>query len=82
MNFVRRIVESPRRRREAAALAVLLTGGLVASASSIGGGFPFGGGDAGEPDLILVNGEILTLDHQRPRAAAIAVTDDEITAVG
>ena len=70
------------RRRGTAALAVLLTGGLVAAGTSVGGGFPFGGGGVSEPDLILVNGEILTMDDERPRAAAIAVTDDEITAVG
>ncbi len=82
MKFVRPIVETPRRRRATAALAVLLAGGLVAAGSSVGGGFPFGGGGASEPDLILVNGAILTMDDQRPRAAAIALTDDEITAVG
>ena len=70
------------RRRGMAALAVLLTGGLVAAGTSVGGGFPFGGDGADEPDLVLVNGEILTMDDGRPRASAIAVTDDEITAVG
>ncbi len=70
------------RRRGTAALAVLLTGGLVAAGTSVGGGFPFGGGGVSEPDLILVNGEVLTMDDERPRASAIAITDDEITAVG
>lgn len=82
MTFVRRYVETPRGRRGAAILAVLLTGGLVAAASSVGGGLPFGGSTAEEPDLILVNGELLTIDPQQPRARAIAITDDEITAVG
>ena len=70
------------RRRGTAALAVLLTGGLVAAGTSVGGGFPFGGAGVSEPDLILVNGEVLTMDDERARASAIAVTDDEITAVG
>jgi predicted amidohydrolase YtcJ len=82
MTFVRRYVETPGRRRGAATLAVLLTGGLVAAGTSVGGGFPFGGSGAQEPDLILAGGEILTMDPQRPRASAIAITDDEITAVG
>ncbi len=82
MKFVRRFVETPHRRRGTAALAVLLTGGLVATGTSLGGGFPFGGGGVTEPDLILVNGEILTMDDERTRASAIAVTGDEITAVG
>jgi predicted amidohydrolase YtcJ len=80
MKVVRRIVE--RRWGASTAVIMLLTAGLVAAGSSVGGGFPFGGGGAKEPDLILVNGEILTLDDQRPRASAIAVTDDEISAVG
>jgi predicted amidohydrolase YtcJ len=82
MKFVRRIVETPQRRRATGALAVLLTGGLLAAGTSVGGDFPFGGSGAAEPDLILVNGEILTMDDEHPRAGAIAVTDDEISAVG
>ena len=82
MNFVRPFVETPRRRRGTVALAALLTGGLLAAGTSVGGGFPFGGSGVEEPDLILVNGEILTMDQRQPRAGAIAVTDDEITAVG
>ncbi len=82
MKFARPFVETPRRRRGAAALAVLLTGGLLAAGTSLGGGFPFGGSGAEEPDLILVNGQILTLDQRQPRAGAIAITGDEITAVG
>ena len=82
MNFVRPFVETPRRRRGTVALAVLLCGGLLAAGTSVGGGFPFGGSGVEEPDLILVNGEILTVDQRQPRAGAIAITDDEITAVG
>ena len=63
-------------------MAVLLCGGLLAAGTSVGGGFPFGGSGVEEPDLILVNGEILTMDQRQPRAGAIAITDDEITAVG
>jgi len=82
MTFVRRLVETPRRRRGAAALAVLLTGGLLAAGTSVGGGFPFGGSGVDEPDLILVNADILTMDREQPRASAIAITGDEISAVG
>jgi predicted amidohydrolase YtcJ len=82
MKIFRPFVETPRRRRGAAALAVLLCGGLLAAGTSVGGGFPFGGSGVEEPDLILVNGEILTVDQRQPRAGAIAITDDEITAIG
>ncbi len=82
MKFVRRFVETRRRRHGTAAVAVLLTGGLLAAGTSVGGGFPFGGSGVDEPDLILVNGEILTLDQDQPRAGAIAISGDEITAVG
>ena len=81
MKFVRPFVETPHRRRGTAVLAVLLTAAW-SRRTSVGGGFPFGDWGRQEPDLILVNGEILTLDDKRPRAGAIAITDDEITAVG
>ena len=63
------------------ALAVLLCGGLLAAgpASAAASLRRLG---VEEPDLILVNGEILTMDQRQPRAGAIAITDDEITAVG
>jgi predicted amidohydrolase YtcJ len=35
-----------------------------------------------EPDLVLVNGKITTLDRAKPEAQAIAIKDGRITAVG
>ena len=61
---------------------MLLTAGLVLAGTGSVIGFPFGGKGVPEPDLILVNGVILTMDEERPRARAIAITGDEITAVG
>jgi predicted amidohydrolase YtcJ len=40
------------------------------------------GGAGARPDVILVNGVVLTMDARRPRAQAIAITDERITAVG
>ena len=37
---------------------------------------------AGEPDLILVNGRVLTSDTAQPRADAFAVRNGRFTAVG
>ncbi|HYZ46132.1 MAG TPA: amidohydrolase family protein, partial [Actinomycetota bacterium] len=82
MTFVRRLIETPGTRRAVAALSVLVAGGLLAAGTSVGGGFPFGGSSVDEPDLILVNAEILTMDPHRPRASAIAITGDEVSAVG
>ena len=82
MRFFRRFVETPRRRFGTAVLAVLLAGGLVAAGTGSGVGFPFGGKGAAAPDLVLAGGTILTMDEKRLRARAIAITDDEITAVG
>jgi predicted amidohydrolase YtcJ len=82
MRSIRRFLETPRRRRSTAVLAVLLAGGLVLAGTGTGVGFPFGDKGAEAPDLILVNGVILTMDEEQPRARAIAITDDEITAVG
>lgn len=82
MRSFRRFVETPRRRFGTAVLAVLLAGGLVAAGTGGGVGFPFGGKGAAAPDLILAGGTILTMDEERPRARAIAITGDEITAVG
>lgn len=82
MTFVRRLIETPGTRRAVAALSVLVAGGLLAAGTSVGGGFPFGGSSVDEPDLILVNAEILTMDPHQPRASAIAITGDEVSAVG
>lgn len=82
MKIVRRFVETARRRRTGVALALLLTGALIAAGTSVGGGFPFGGSGVDEPDLILTGGEILTMDERQPRAAAVAISGDEIMAVG
>jgi predicted amidohydrolase YtcJ len=62
-------------------LAVLVAAGLVLAGTGSGFGFLGVKGAAG-PDLILVNGAIVTMDEHHPRARAIAITDDEITAVG
>jgi predicted amidohydrolase YtcJ len=35
-----------------------------------------------EPDLLLVNANVLTMDPARPRASAVAVTGERISAVG
>jgi predicted amidohydrolase YtcJ len=62
--------------------AAALVAGLALAASAAGGGFPFGGDDPAEPDLILLNGVVLTMDDEQPRASALAITDDEISGVG
>jgi predicted amidohydrolase YtcJ len=41
-----------------------------------------GGARRLRPDLILLNGVVLTMDERHPRARAIAIRDDRITAVG
>jgi predicted amidohydrolase YtcJ len=82
MRSIRRFIEPPRRRRGTAVVVVLLAGGLVLAGTGSGVGFPFGGKGAEAPDLILVNGVIVTMDEEQPRAGAIAITDDEISAVG
>jgi predicted amidohydrolase YtcJ len=82
MGSVRRLLASQRRRRGSALLVLLLTGGLIAAGTGSGVGLPFGGDDPAEPDLILFNGVILTMDEDNPRARALAIRDDEITAVG
>jgi predicted amidohydrolase YtcJ len=82
MRSIRRFVETPRRRRGTAVLAVLLAGGLILAGTGSGVGFPFAGKSVEAPDLVLVNGVILTVDEEHARARAIAITGDEITAVG
>ncbi|MND37401.1 amidohydrolase [Agrobacterium tumefaciens] len=37
---------------------------------------------AGSPDLILYNGAIVTMDDSRPRARALAIAGDRISAIG
>lgn len=81
MGTVRRFIQTRRRPVVTAALAVLATTGLAAAVAGAGSGY-WGGESVDEPDLILVNGVILTMDEDRPRARAIALTDDEITRVG
>jgi predicted amidohydrolase YtcJ len=81
MRSARRFVKTPRWRGGMAVLGVLLAGGLILAGT--GSGFGFLGGKGGAvPDLILVNGVVLTMDDERPRARAVAIADDEITAVG
>jgi predicted amidohydrolase YtcJ len=81
MRSVRRVVKTPRWRRGMAVLGVILAGGLVLAGTGSGFGF-LGGKGASAPDLVLVNGVVLTMDDERPRATAVAISDDEITAVG
>jgi predicted amidohydrolase YtcJ len=81
MRSARRFGKTPRWRRGMALLGVLLAGGLILAGTGSGFGF-LGGKGAAAPDLILVNGVVLTIDDQHPRARAVAITDDEITAVG
>jgi predicted amidohydrolase YtcJ len=38
--------------------------------------------DRTEPDLVLYNGNIITIDHRRPRAQAVAIADGRFLAVG
>src|SRR5688572_5136341 len=81
MSSARRLVQTPQWRRAMVVLAVLVAAGLVLAGTGSGFGFLGVKGAAG-PDLILVNGAIVTMDEHHPRARAIAITDDEITAVG
>ena len=59
-------------------------GGLVAAAALGLPGAKRAGAQAmtGQPDLILHNGKVTTLDHARPAAAALAITQGVIEAVG
>lgn len=81
MRSARRFVKTPRWRRGMAVLGALLAGGLILAGSGSGFGF-LGGNGAAAPDLILLNGVVLTMDDERPRARAVAITDDQITGVG
>src|SRR6266404_1936310 len=61
----------------------LLRGALPGTASAA----TLSGGDGTlrpglAPDLVLVNGEVLTMDDKLPRAQALAVIDGRIVAVG
>jgi predicted amidohydrolase YtcJ len=60
--------------------------GAVAAAGFATGCAPTGRGSAGDesqaPDLIVVNGNVLTQDDTRPPAEAFAVKDGRFTAVG
>jgi predicted amidohydrolase YtcJ len=81
MRSARTFIQSTRRPLLTGALAILVTTGLAAAVAGAGIGY-LGGKSVEAPDLILVNGFVLTMDENQPRARAIAVTDDEITAVG
>ncbi|UJA20456.1 amidohydrolase [Thermoleophilia bacterium SCSIO 60948] len=71
----------PQRRRDAAGFALACIAALGASIAGTGvGASTAAPGSA--PDVILRNGEILTMDGKRPRAQAIAITDERISAVG
>lgn len=81
MRSVGTFVTTARRPLLTGAAAVAVTTGLAAAVAGAGFG-PLGGESVEPPDLILVNGSVLTMDEDKPRARAIAVADDEITAVG
>ena len=55
---------------------------LAASALSTRGATQVGVTDGRDPELIVVNGTVYTMDPQAPRAAAFAVTNGRFTAVG
>src|SRR5271170_8115193 len=57
----------------AAGLAVLGRGGLVRAASAMA---------ARDPDLIVVNGKVYTVDSRQPTAESFAVKDGRFVAVG
>ncbi len=64
-------------RREALGLGALLAvPGAALGASAARGPWPL------EPDLVLVNGRVLTMDDALPRAEAFAVRDGRFVAVG
>ncbi len=65
-----------RPRPAAAALAALRAAALCAAALAPGAA------GAQRADLVLVNGDVVTVDSQRPRAEAVAVRGDRIVAVG
>jgi len=46
------------------------------------GGAQGGGAGTGVADLVLIGGDVITMDEARPHASAIAVRDGRITAVG
>jgi len=58
------------------AAGVLLVAGIGGSSDALGAPGQL------RPDLILLNGVILTMDERHPRARALAITDDTITAIG
>jgi predicted amidohydrolase YtcJ len=59
--------------------------GLGAAAAAAGlttGCAPSGGGSGASPDLVVVNGNVLTQDDANPTAEAFAIKDERFVAVG
>jgi len=65
-------------RREALGLGALLAAPVLGRAQSVAGS----GGPDFAPDLIVVNGNVLTMDERLPRAEAFAIKDGRFVAVG
>jgi predicted amidohydrolase YtcJ len=66
----------------ASALPRAATGSHDSHAPDSAGPAPQSGGTGIEPDLVVVNANVLTIDPARPRAEAIAVKDGRFLAVG
>ena len=56
--------------------------GAAAAAAGLTTGCATGGGDALVPDLIVVNGNVLTQDDAQPNAEAFAIRNERFVAVG
>lgn len=69
---------APISRKDFLGLGTLATAGLATGCAPGSGG----ASDATRPDLIVVNGNVLTQDDQTPRAEAFAVRGDRFVAVG
>jgi predicted amidohydrolase YtcJ len=59
-----------------------LAAGLAAGAGLVAAGSAFYPGGAEEPDFILHNGRIATMDRERPSAQAVAIRGGRFTKVG
>lgn len=71
----------PGRRASALAFAAACLLALAGSVAGAGIGASTAAGRPA-PDVILRNAEVLTLDGKRPRAEAIAITDERVSQVG
>nr|WP_083466694.1 amidohydrolase [Kibdelosporangium sp. MJ126-NF4]CEL18006.1 Exoenzymes regulatory protein AepA precursor [Kibdelosporangium sp. MJ126-NF4]CTQ90766.1 Exoenzymes regulatory protein AepA precursor [Kibdelosporangium sp. MJ126-NF4] len=56
--------------------------GAAVAAAAVSGGSRVASAEGGNPDLVFVNGDVITMDPQRPSATAVAVRAGKIIGVG